>query len=345
MKKPKISIIIPFFNTEKQLFTRCMNSVFCQTFKDFEIIIVDDGSDEKYKNVLKELLDKDSRIRIISKNNEGVSLARNTGVKEAIGDYITFIDSDDEVLPYFLEEAIGVITEQDADFVIGGLHYIENDGKTVEYNTGVKNTIIINDINKNSIIPNLLYNNDYFDNGGNIGRGPVSRLLKREIANKIEFDSNLVLGEDVVWNLEIVRVCKKICVVKKVWYLYYRNESSATNKYNDQIIIQMDKQLFAIKELIDLRNDKIYVSYCRRVLEEMRKVFFNYLYRKEFKESYKRKKTIYNHLYKGKPWNVLRERRAKILVKGKDAIRIKCYNLKILFFIMRLSQKMHKFFG
>lgn len=95
----EISVIIPIFNAEKTL-KRCLDSILNQTFKNFEIICVNDGSQDKSIDILKEYKEKDNRIIIIQQENKGVSSARNAGIKIAKGKYITFIDSDDWIEPY-----------------------------------------------------------------------------------------------------------------------------------------------------------------------------------------------------------------------------------------------------
>lgn len=97
---PKISVVIPLYNKENQI-RKTLNSVLSQTFNDFEILIIDDGSTDKSKEVVQSILD--SRIRFISQENMGVSIARNHGIQEAKGEYIAFLDADDEWLPDYLE--------------------------------------------------------------------------------------------------------------------------------------------------------------------------------------------------------------------------------------------------
>lgn len=102
----KFSVIIPAYNAEKFI-TRSLNSVLNQTYKDFEIIVVNDGSTDKTKEVVGQI--NDERIKVINKNNEGVSVARNTGIKNSIGDYICFLDADDEFLPNHLQHLQNLI--------------------------------------------------------------------------------------------------------------------------------------------------------------------------------------------------------------------------------------------
>ena len=113
----KVSIIIPVYNVQKYL-RKCLDSIVNQTFKNIEIIIINDGSSDNSLNICKEYSKKDKRINIINKHNEGVSKARNTGLLYATGEYISFIDSDDWVEQNMIEELYNSITSNKADLCI-----------------------------------------------------------------------------------------------------------------------------------------------------------------------------------------------------------------------------------
>ena len=93
---PKISVIVPIFNVEKYL-KECLESIINQTFKDIEIICINDGSTDNSLDILNQYAEKDNRIKVITQSNQGLSAARNTGIKYANGEYISFIDSDDYI--------------------------------------------------------------------------------------------------------------------------------------------------------------------------------------------------------------------------------------------------------
>lgn len=110
MNKPKITVVIPTYN-RAELLLRAVMSVLSQTFQDFELIIVDDGSTDDTDRIVKKMKREDSRILYIKQENQGASVARNSGIKEARGKYIAFIDSDDEWLPNKLEKQIEIFNE------------------------------------------------------------------------------------------------------------------------------------------------------------------------------------------------------------------------------------------
>ena len=118
MNNDMISIIVPVYNAEKFL-TKCLDSIINQTYKNIEIICVDDDSSDKSSKILNEFAEKDKRIKVIHKANEGVSLARNVGLESAKGNYILFVDSDDWIEQSTCEVAINKIIEENADIIMG----------------------------------------------------------------------------------------------------------------------------------------------------------------------------------------------------------------------------------
>ena len=110
----KISIIIPIYNGEKFI-KKCLNSILNQTYKNWEVIIVNDGSTDNTELILKEYCEKDSRILSFNKKNSGVSDSRNIGIEKAVGDYITFVDCDDWIEEDTLEKIVAILQEKECD--------------------------------------------------------------------------------------------------------------------------------------------------------------------------------------------------------------------------------------
>ena len=129
---PKVSFIIPAYNIEDYI-GKCLDSILNQTWQDFEIIVVNDGSKDKTGEVLDSYATKDNRIKILHKENEGVSAARNDGIKMASGDYILFWDGDDFAEKETCEELLQTMAENDVDTVVYG-YYRYRDGAVFETN-------------------------------------------------------------------------------------------------------------------------------------------------------------------------------------------------------------------
>ena len=128
---PQISVIVPVYNAEKYLH-RCIDSILAQTFSDFELLLIDDGSKDNSGRICDEYAAKDSRIRVFHKKNGGVSSARNMGLDNAKGDWITFVDSDDWVKQDYL---YSMISQPDADLIMSSFDIIENFGKWLHIRT------------------------------------------------------------------------------------------------------------------------------------------------------------------------------------------------------------------
>ena len=122
----KVSIVIPVYNVEKYL-SQCLDSIINQSLNDIEIICVDDGSKDASGKILDDYAEKDSRIVVIHKENEGVAIARNLGVEKAKGQYLMFVDSDDVLIPTACESAYDIIVQDNSDIVIYGHSFLDND--------------------------------------------------------------------------------------------------------------------------------------------------------------------------------------------------------------------------
>ena len=120
MTKPCVSIIIPVYNCEKYVL-ECLKSIACQTFGNFEALVVNDGSDDNSENIIMNFVDKDNRFKLLTKENSGQSSARNLGLRLAKGKYIAFLDSDDTIKPDFFEKLYKEAEEKELDVAISGI--------------------------------------------------------------------------------------------------------------------------------------------------------------------------------------------------------------------------------
>lgn len=125
----KVTIVVPVYNTEKYL-DECIKSIVNQTYENIEVILIDDGSKDNSPKICDKWAQKDSRIQVIHKMNEGAGIARNTGISNASGEYICFFDSDDYIEPYTIEKSLNALLENNADIVLFGFCDITANGKT-----------------------------------------------------------------------------------------------------------------------------------------------------------------------------------------------------------------------
>lgn len=215
---PKVSVIVPVYNTEKYL-PRCIDSILAQTFIDFELIIVNDGSEDNSGKICDNYALKDSRIIVIHKENEGVSIARNIGVKSSTGKYITFIDSDDKVSTNYLFKLIEIHEKLNAELTISS--YIKrNQGIDKQFILdyyGVVDAKNIETVLNNSILT-----------------VPVAKIFNSNIikTNHIIFPNGISRGEDTIFVLEYLLHIDKIVLLPEYSYFYITTENSLMTKLN-----------------------------------------------------------------------------------------------------------------
>lgn len=196
---PLISIIVPIYNAESTL-NRCIDSIINQSFDDWELLLIDDGSKDQSGKICDEYATKDSRIKVFHKENGGVSSARNLGLDNALGKWITFIDSDDKIF----------------DDIFSLLKYLEGD--LVVFN------FIISGYPQNLFEENMLYYNgqmklvleQYLHSL--IFRVPWGKFYRRNLIDSLRFDANIRIGEDTLFVLSYLNKCSSILLRREVYY-------------------------------------------------------------------------------------------------------------------------------
>lgn len=236
-----ISIIIPVYNVEKYLI-RCLDSIFNQEFSGtFEVIAVDDGSTDSSLSLLKEYQKNEQRLQVIEHLvNKKLSIARNTGMSQAIGKYIMNIDSDDYLLPGSLEKLRLKSQETNADIIAFDFVRESTKGKL---ESGYK-------IDKTFITDDKLLVQKYFY--GNI----VSKLIKSDISKDLISGSIPVnSGEDLLYCTELLLRANKICVVADKYYVYCINDFSITNRKSpDQTLRTIQTSIYNVSKVLKSHN-------------------------------------------------------------------------------------------
>ena len=243
--KPLISIIVPIYNVELYL-KECIESIINQTYKNIEIILIDDGSPDNCGAICDEYAKKDNRIKVIHKENEGVSAARNTGIESCRGEYISFIDADDFVHPDFINDLYSVIDENNSDISFCDFY---------RYETGAK----IPTMEKKE---SRLVCYDKFEmlkkiNQHNFTNFTVDKLYKRDIFDVIRFPAGRSYFEDASIIYKIIDMFDKIYGTSRKLYYYRDNPNSAMRK-------KFNKSKFyffnMIEEKMDYYKKKDYVN-------------------------------------------------------------------------------------
>ena len=249
-----VSIIVPVYNAENCI-DKCVKSLVSQKYKDIEIILVNDGSSD---NSLKRCLEwekKNSKIKVIDKNNGGVSSARNCGINVALGEYIAFVDSDDFVSEFFVESLVKHM-KQDIDLVALGMSYFkENCISPVRYR--MKSKIYICDDLKRIAIDDGTFSGFCF-------HSCCTLLYKKSIIEKynIKFSTDIKFNEDGLFNTQYLFCCKKNVFIdfSDCIYFYKINQHSSTHRFDllsNEFTDNMAKVENELKKLIkkqDLYN-------------------------------------------------------------------------------------------
>lgn len=216
----KISVIIPVFNGEKYI-GRILDQLGNQTYKNIEIIVVNDGSKDGTEGIIKEFADKDRRIKYLYQNNSGVSVARNNGLRNASGDYIGFIDADDGILPEFYEKMASLAVTHSADMVCVRKRHVDEAGR--EISQRIKSTFAKDGVydHSQSIKEFLL---------GHIDDDVYTKLFRADICKKLTFDESRKINEDKFFVFEFLLQSQRMVFSNEKLYLYLHHTSSVTHQ-------------------------------------------------------------------------------------------------------------------
>lgn len=213
---PKVSVIVPVYKAEKYLH-RCIDSILAQTFADWELLLIDDGSPDKSGEICDEYAQRDARIRVFHKKNGGVSSARNLGLDNVRGEYVTFVDADDWILEDTLKFCSSYFGQY--EIIRFSMVYVEslakeNKRKLVLHKSNSKTSIMQRILGRNSLL-------------GVCGGLYMTKLFRRP---SLQFDSNLIMAEDWLVLCQLVNRCRSIIDLPDVYYCYnVLNENSCSN--------------------------------------------------------------------------------------------------------------------
>ena len=316
---PLISVIVPVYNVEPYL-RECLDSIVNQTYKNLEIILVDDGSTDNSAQICDEYADKDNRIKVIHKHNAGVVEARIDGLKESKAEYIIFVDSDDFIETNFISVMYKNLKEYNADLVC--CQYFDYDAKSKKAPERPKSGYY----NKNDI-ENVLKNNFLYDKiTGIAGFNPFlcCKLIKRnKLSGCLEEGRTLFYGEDQVSTLSLLYTIDSMVVIKDYLYFYRKRGGQTTATYKDALWENMDLYFYKLnevdrkdflKEQIKLRNltmvtmltnmlfsEKSYIS-AKNVVEKYSNLEFVIKAKSNNYENFKIKRKVQLFLVKNNCW-------------------------------------------
>ena len=240
-----ISIVIPVYNAEKYL-EQCLNSIKNQTYKNFEVILVNDGSIDNSESICKSFVEADTRFRYYLKGNGGASSARNFGLDNVTGNYITFIDADDWVDENHLEVLINNIKDNNSDMAVSSIKKFDNSNNFYfrVYSNEEKYLLNYNKFNRVEflvILPKLIpANNSY--------KVAVSKLFKKELVTDVRFDESIVYGEDLEFFFKIYNNINSISYIDEVTYVYRLHDERSSSKFGQ---LHMEQELSIYKKMYE----------------------------------------------------------------------------------------------
>ncbi len=275
-----ISVIVPVYNVEKYL-NRCVESIVNQSYKNIEIILINDGSTDNSRKICDSWSEKDSRIKVIHKKNGGVSSARNTGLDAAMGKYICFVDSDDFVKPEMVAQVYNAMVDTDSE-----IGFCRQSGDAIDLLDGEVKTF--------SDAFDLYLSDDLCH------PAVIGKMYVKNVIDDLRFDTQLRIGEDYVFNAFAFKKAKKSVAVNKALYYYenrvdsavhqlnkdmferYKNtkfflESGILNRHQYEILIKKYAyELVCIAREI-LKSDKKYFAYYDDIAQEIKQYFKNFI--------------------------------------------------------------------
>lgn len=268
-----VSIIIPVYNAEKYL-DDCLTSVISQSYKDIEIIVINDGSTDNTREIVEKFKKQDNRIKVIHQENSGPSAARNRGMEESEGDYIQFVDADDVLNKHSTEIMMNKCNG--SDLVIGRIYERDNINKSNKKDSfNIKRDYLLSVENFVSVFPKLFREK--------LINSPCNKLYDKRIIdrNNIKFPLKVNNGEDLVFNLQYIKASNRIKIIQDIVYEYRKiNKNSLTLGYKDNYLDNrsyvFDSLISFIKEMNWLNNkliihfiEKTFTKYVVQVLENL----------------------------------------------------------------------------
>lgn len=317
MKKGLISIIVPVYNADKYLDV-CISSILNQTYKKYEVILVNDGSKDNSLIICEKYKNKDKRVFLFSKDNGGVSSARNMGLSKASGEFVCFIDSDDFVSKEFLKILIDNINETNSDISVCGIEKTSRNEHKDEIGNIKTNKYSV--FNKLDSYEEMIHNSQFAGYSCN-------KLYRMSLIKKMNYLFKGFMIEDFEFNSRLLNYCKKTVFTPTKLYYYYVNNDSATKTFaiSDRVFSGFDSYKSILHEY-----DKNNVVSSDLVAYHYLKYYYNVNYRAK-KSKYNFSKKYYdNDIYKRVIKSPLIKKKDKIILLLTNKFPFLCYSLKEL---------------
>ena len=258
MSQPKISVVIPVYNGEKYI-RRCLDSVLNQTFKDIEVILVDDGSKDESGRICDEIQSKDSRVIVIHQSNSGTGFARNAGTKIARGEFLSFVDSDDYIDLSMYEKLLDCVRANDADTCIFGYYRVRDGVIYSSLKNAIEGTFIGQEALDNIFLNALGTEPSSYSDFKILWQSPCVSLYSLDLIrkNNIAFPQAgkfVSFSEDVLFNIDYFFHAEKVTVMSEQFYYYCETKNSSTTSFKeDRFLTNVD----LYREILNRVRDKL----------------------------------------------------------------------------------------
>lgn len=300
-KEPLITVIVPVYNVEKYI-NRCIESIINQTYKNLEILFVDDGTPDNSAKICQDYADKDSRITVLHKKNGGLSDARNFALDVMKGEFVTFIDSDDYVSIYYIENLYNSLSKDNADMSISWFENVFEDNlpNTLDGSNTLENYELLSSV---ECLNKMLYQ-DFVEITA------TGKLYKKELFNDLRYPYGK-LYEDIPVTPVTVKRSRKIAVIRNSDYFYFQRRDGIQNmKFNTSKMNAIENMNF-LKSFIEENLPNNYNAFKCRYFSTVSNILFQI----NDKEHEKEKKFLWNELKKNRKdvlFNSRARKKAKI---------------------------------
>lgn len=285
MEEISISIIVPVYNVESYL-ERCINSIIAQSWNNWELILIDDGSTDQSPQICDRYCKKDKRIKVIHQENAGVSATRNVGISNAVGNYIGFVDADDWIETKMYERLVIEISKTHYDVIMCDATTIYSNGK-MELDT-ISQLPGSTTINKEEITPKLL-----LELAGSVCRCLYSAELVKK--KGCDFPIGIKFSEDRIFNIKNFGQARKIRYIKESYYNRFINTQSAVHRFHMDYFKACKSASYAIRQAIEFswdNSEEFQKAYLGQLLSGAYSAICNYYYKTSMLSGKEKKKMV-----------------------------------------------------
>lgn len=263
MMSPLVSVVLPIYNVEAFL-DRCISSVVQQTYLNLEIILVDDGSPDRCPQICDDWAQKDSRIKVVHKENAGLGMARNTGIEHATGQYISFVDSDDYLDPETIEDAVNHALKHSADVVLFGRKWINQHGEILKVGIPRPTKMFFSGKEvQECLLPDAIHGGSTDTQTPNLSLSACTAFFSMELIRRSRWrfiSERENISEDTHSFIWLYQHITSAVVLEKAYYNYVQNTASLTQTFRPDRFPRIAASYKQTKELASLFDNSVLIE-------------------------------------------------------------------------------------